>query len=222
MGHVMALKKRITEKYRPSLQHEQAWQQRGFARIAGVDEAGRGPLAGPVSVAAVILPEGFELGDLNDSKQLTEAKRERIYEELIRCPGLVWHAILIDAEEIDRINILEATREGMRRSVNGLSSKPDAVLIDGLPVPKFPLPQEALVKGDSRSFSIAAASVIAKVTRDRLMLDAAEKYPQYGFERHKGYGTQQHLEALRKHGPCPLHRRSFAPVSQLELAIDEA
>ncbi|CAN5815481.1 ribonuclease HII [soil metagenome] len=218
----MPPKKRLTEKYRPSLQHERAWQQRGFARIAGVDEAGRGPLAGPVSVAAVILPEGFEHGDLNDSKQLTEAKRERIYEELIQCPGLIWHAVLIDAEEIDRINILEATREGMRRSVNGLAGKPDAVLIDGLPVPKFPLPQEALVKGDSRSFSIAAASVIAKVTRDRLMLDAAKKYPQYGFERHKGYGTKQHLEALRKHGPCPLHRCSFAPVAQLTLAIDAA
>lgn len=218
----MPPKKRVTEKYSPSLLHEQAWQLRGFALIAGVDEAGRGPLAGPVSVAAVILPEGFEHGDLNDSKQLTETKRDRIYDELIRCPGLIWHAILIDAEEIDRINILEATREGMRRSVNGLSCKPDAVLIDGLPVPKFPLPQEALVKGDSRSFSIAAASVIAKVTRDRLMMDAARKYPHYGFDRHKGYGTRQHLEALRKHGPCPLHRRSFAPVAQLELAIDAA
>lgn len=218
----MPPKKQTTEKYRPSLQYEQAWQQRGFARIAGVDEAGRGPLAGPVSVAAVILPEGFEHAELNDSKQLSETKRESIYEELIRCAGLVWCVVLVEAEEIDGINILEATRQGMRGCVAGLSSKPDAVLIDGLPVPKFSLPQEALVKGDSRSLSIAAASVIAKVTRDRLMVDAARKYPHYGFDRHKGYGTRQHMEALHRHGPCPLHRRSFAPVAQLLRAIDAA
>jgi ribonuclease HII len=125
-------------------------------------------------------------------------------------------------EEIDRINILRATHEGMRRAVDGLTVRPEVVLIDGLPVPGFPYPQEALVGGDARSFSIAAASVIAKVTRDRYMMAAAKAHPQYGFDRHKGYGTREHLAALRQHGPCPLHRRSFAPVAQLTLALGEA
>ena len=127
----------------------------------------------------------------------------------------------VEVEEIDRVNILRATHLGMQRAVAGLTQQPEAVLIDGLPVPGFPLPQEALVKGDARSFSIAAASVIAKVTRDRYMRSAAALHPQYGFERHKGYGTPEHLEALRLHGPCPLHRRSFSPVTQLTFAFEE-
>ena len=165
-----------------------------------------------------MLPEGFEHEKLNDSKKLTEARRERIYEELIACEGLRWTVVLAHAEEIDQINILQATHAAMREAA--LKLKPDIVLIDGLPVPRFPLPQQALVKGDSLSLSIAAASVIAKVTRDRLMLAAAKEYPQYGFEKHKGYGTRQHLAALEKHGPCPLHRRSFAPIAQLTLQFD--
>ena len=203
---------------RPSLHYEHEWKRKGCACIAGIDEAGRGPLAGPVSVAAVVLPEGFEHEKLNDSKKLTEARRERIYEELIACEGLRWTVVLAHAEEIDQINILQATHAAMREAA--LKLKPDIVLIDGLPVPRFPLPQQALVKGDSLSLSIAAASVIAKVTRDRLMLAAAKEYPQYGFEKHKGYGTRQHLAALEKHGPCPLHRRSFAPIAQLTLQFD--
>lgn len=206
---------------RPHLRHESTLRKQGYVRIAGVDEAGRGPLAGPVSVAAVILPEGFRHKVLTDSKQLSEEKREAIYEELTRTDGLHWHVVLVEVEEIDRINILRATHVGMKRAVAGLVQPAEAVLIDGLPVPDFPLPQEALVKGDARSFSIAAASVIAKVTRDRYMHAAAAQHPQYGFERHKGYGTREHLEALRRHGPCPLHRRSFAPVSQLTLALGE-
>lgn len=207
---------------RPHLRHERTLQKQGYVRIAGIDEAGRGPLAGPVSVAAVILPEGFRHKVLTDSKQLNEEKRELIYEELTRTEGVHWHVVLVEVEEIDRINILRATHMGMRRAVAGLVHPPEAVLIDGLRVPDFPLPQEALVKGDARSFSIAAASVIAKVTRDRYMHAAAAHHPEYGFERHKGYGTPEHLEALRRHGPCPLHRRSFAPVSQLTLALDGA
>jgi ribonuclease HII len=203
---------------RPTLHYELEWKRKGCACIAGIDEAGRGPLAGPVSVAAVILPEGFEHEKLNDSKKLTEARRERIYEELIACKGLRWTVVLAHAEEIDRINILQATHAAMREAA--LKLEPDVVLIDGLPVPRFPLPQQALVKGDSLSLSIAAASVIAKVTRDRLMLEAAKEYPQYGFEKHKGYGTRQHMAALEKHGPCPLHRRSFAPIAQLTLRFD--
>jgi ribonuclease HII len=196
-------------------------RKRGYHCIAGVDEAGRGPLAGPVGVAAVILPDGFRHKLLTDSKQLTEEQREDIYGELTQNERVHWHVVLVDVDEIDRINILQATYLGMHRAVAGLSLQPEAVLIDGRPVPGFPLPQEALVKGDARSFSIAAASVIAKVTRDRYMRAAAALHPQYGFERHKGYGTPEHLEALSVHGACPLHRRSFAPVTQLTLELDE-
>jgi ribonuclease HII len=174
-----------------------------------------------VSVAAAILPDRFKHKTLTDSKQLTEEQRECIYEELVQTEGVHWHVVLVEVEEIDRFNILQATYLGMRRAVAGLAQQPEAVLIDGLPVPGFPVPQEALVKGDARSFSIAAASVFAKVTRDRYMRTAAALHPQYGFERHKGYGTPEHLEALRLHGPCPLHRRSFSPCSQLTLELDE-
>lgn len=206
---------------RPHLRHERAMRKRGYTCIAGVDEAGRGPLAGPVSVAAVILPDGFKHKKLTDSKLLEPELREHIYEELTQNERVLWHVVLVEVEEIDRFNILQATYLGMRRAVAGLAQAPEAVLIDGLPVPGFPLPQEALVKGDMRSFSIAAASVIAKVTRDRYMRSAAELHPQYGFERHKGYGTPEHLAALRRHGPCPLHRRFFSPVAQLTFEFDE-
>jgi ribonuclease HII len=203
----------------PTLDHENQLRREGFRVIAGVDEAGRGPLAGPVTVAAVVLPEGFTHEVLNDSKQLTEKKRERLYEEITGDPNIRWHCCVIEPEEIDRINILQATWEGMRRSALALDPRPDAVLIDGKPVKKYPLHQVALVKGDSLSFSIAAASVIAKVTRDRIMLRLAEAFPQYGFEIHKGYPTPKHLAALKQHGPCPQHRRSFGPVAQLELEL---
>ena len=203
----------------PTLDHENQLRREGFRVIAGVDEAGRGPLAGPVTVAAVVLPEGFTHEVLNDSKQLTEKKRERLYEEITGDSNIRWHCCVIEPEEIDRINILQATWEGMRRSALALDPRPDAVLIDGKPVKKYPLHQVALVKGDSLSFSIAAASVIAKVTRDRIMLRLAEAFPQYGFEIHKGYPTPKHLAALKQHGPCPQHRRSFGPVAQLELDL---
>jgi len=203
----------------PTLDHENQLRREGFRVIAGVDEAGRGPLAGPVTVAAVVLPEGFTHEVLNDSKQLTEKKRERLYEEITGDSSIRWHCCVIEPAEIDRINILQATWEGMRRSALALDPRPDAVLIDGKPVKKYPLHQVALVKGDSLSFSIAAASIIAKVTRDRIMLRLAEAFPQYGFEIHKGYPTPKHLAALKQHGPCPQHRRSFGPVAQLELDL---
>ncbi|MBL9118050.1 MAG: ribonuclease HII [Verrucomicrobiaceae bacterium] len=186
----------------------------GHGIVCGVDEVGRGPLAGPVCAAAVILPLGFEHQMLNDSKKLTEKQREKIYEELTGMHGVVWALSLVDAQEIDRLNILQASREAMRRAVSSLSLIPNMALIDGLPVPDFPVPQRAIVKGDSISLSIAAASVIAKVTRDRLMLEWAERFPHYGFDVHKGYPTPRHLEALAKHGPCEIHRRSFGPVAQ--------
>lgn len=185
--------------------------------VAGIDEAGRGPLAGPVVVAAVIAPIGYEVSGMNDSKKLTEKKRELLFSQMMEGEELCYSIITVDADKIDELNILGATHYGMRRAAESLKITPDVCLIDGLPVRSFPFEQEAIVKGDSKSFSIAMASVLAKVTRDRLMLQYAEMYPEYGFERHKGYGTKEHLKALHEHGPCPIHRRSFAPVAQQRL-----
>lgn len=203
----------------PSLSHENSLRAAGHRFIAGIDEAGRGPLAGPVCVAAVVLPERYRHKVLNDSKQLTHEKRERLYEEITADDRIRWHCEMISVAEIDRINILQATWLGMRRCALALDPQPCAVLIDGKPVRDFPMHQVALVKGDSLSYSIAAASIIAKVSRDRLMVQMAEQYPGYGFEIHKGYPTPRHQEALKKLGPCPEHRRSFAPVAQMELAL---
>ena len=203
----------------PDLSHERALAEEGFQRIAGIDEAGRGPLAGPVSVAAVVLPEDYSHSVLTDSKKLSEKRREELYEEITGDERIHWASVLVDASEIDEINILQATWAGMRRAFLKLDPPADIALIDGKPIKGFPTEHRALVKGDSLSLSIAAASIIAKVERDRLMKEYAGKYPEYGFERHKGYGTQAHREALREHGPFPIHRRSFAPVSQMELDL---
>ncbi|OYW77547.1 MAG: ribonuclease HII [Verrucomicrobia bacterium 12-59-8] len=203
----------------PTIDHENTLRAAGFRIVAGIDEAGRGPLAGPVCVAAVVLPDDFSHAVLNDSKQLSELKRERLYDEITGDARIHWHCVSIEPEEIDRINILQATWEGMRRAALGLRPVPDAALIDGKPVKRFPLHQVALVKGDSLSYSIAAASIIAKVTRDRIMVAMARQHPEYGFEIHKGYPTPAHLAALKQYGPCPHHRRSFKPVAQLELDL---
>jgi ribonuclease HII len=197
----------------PDLSHETHWRSEGFQRIAGIDEAGRGPLAGPVTAAAVILPEDFEHPVLNDSKQLSEKKREAVYEELTTDSRVLWASASVESGEIDRINILRATHLAMALAFGNLKPKPDLALIDGRPVKDFPAEHRSIVKGDSLSLSIAAASIIAKVERDRFMREAEERYPGYGFGKHKGYGTAEHLEALRVLGPCPLHRRSFAPVA---------
>lgn len=189
------------------------WSQ-GDSVVVGVDEAGRGPLAGPVSAGAVILPQGFSHQLLNDSKKLSEKKREQIYKELTEQEGILWAVDFVEAEEVDKLNILRATHASMARAVTKLNTKVDFCLIDGLDVAGFPYPSEGVVKGDGLSLSISAASIIAKVERDRKMLEYAEIYPEYGFEKHKGYGTKAHLEALEKHGPCSIHRRSFAPVAR--------
>lgn len=199
----------------PSLFYEQAKRKEGYQLVAGIDEAGRGPLAGPVLAAAVILPDGFTHTLLDDSKKLTEKRREIIYEEITNRDDIVWGMSMGDREEIDSINILKSTHAAMARAARKLKQLPDYCLIDGLSVPNFPIASEGIVKGDTKSLSIAAASIIAKVSRDRIMLKYAEQYPEYGFERHKGYGTNLHLEALKKHGPCPIHRQTFAPVSRL-------
>lgn len=206
----------------PDLSLETACRSRGLRVIAGIDEAGRGPLAGPVSAAAVILPEDFRSEELNDSKKLSATRRERLYEELTSDPAVRWGLAFAEPGEIDRINILRATHAAMARAVEDLPVAVDFCLIDGLPVKGFPHPHEGVVKGDGLSLSIAAASIIAKVSRDRRMLEAAGEFPAYGFERHKGYGTKAHLEALRRHGPCRIHRRSFQPVAQRTLPPDDA
>ena len=206
----------------PDLAFESALHARGLQRIAGVDEAGRGPLAGPVAAAAVILPRGFSHPYLDDSKKVSAAKRDELYEDLTGNPDVIWSVAMADREEIDRLNILRATHLAMRRAVEALKPPPDHCLIDGLPVRDFPFPHDAIVKGDGLSLSISAASIIAKVTRDRLMLEIDREFPQFGFAKHQGYGTKAHLEALRIHGPCRHHRRSFQPVAQLSLPFDGA
>ena len=180
----------------------------GYKMVCGVDEAGRGPLAGPVCAAAVILPKGLELPGLNDSKKLTDKKRRELF-PLIKEQAIAYGIGLASHEEIDEINILQATYLAMERAIAQLEGKADFALIDGNRAKDFGLPVRTVIKGDSLSASIAAASVLAKVTRDDIMLEMAEKYPKYGFEVHKGYGTKAHYEALRKHGHSEIHRMSF-------------
>lgn len=198
---------------------ERALWSQGTTRIAGVDEAGRGPLAGPVVAAAVMLPHRWRetgvdgrLRDLNDSKQLTAAQREEFFTILTAHPEVRYAVAVVNADIIDRINILQATHRAMNDALAQLQPGPEHVLVDGRPVKTMTFPNTALVKGDARSYSIAAASVLAKVTRDRMMLEFATQFPAYGFAEHKGYGTPQHLAAIAAHGPCPIHRRSFAPM----------
>jgi len=183
--------------------------------IAGVDEVGRGPLAGPVVAAAVILPDHHSIAGLNDSKKLTAKKRARFELEIMECAR--FSVAQCSEAEIDEINILQATMLAMTRAVEGLDAVPDHILVDGNRLPKWGYSAEAVIGGDALHPCISAASIIAKEFRDRLMIAAAEQYPQYGWERNKGYGTAEHLAALRQYGPTPLHRRSFAPVSQMEL-----
>jgi len=206
---------------RCGFRYEKKLRGTGVARIAGIDEAGRGALAGPVVAAAVVLPEKFRHRRLNDSKQLAPELREEIYSDLVSHPEVRWTVGTVDSVEIDRINILRASHRAMRLAITALIEPPDHVLVDGLPVIPFPLPQTAIIAGDCISLSIAAASVIAKVTRDRMMRDFCAQFPQYCFHQHKGYGTELHLLKLHEFGPCPIHRRSFEPVAQPLLALEE-
>ena len=193
----------------PDLEYEKAARKGGFNLICGVDEAGRGPLAGPVCAAAVILPENCEIEGLNDSKKLSEKKREELF-PIIKEKAVAYAIAFGTVEEIEEVNILEATYIAMNRAIDSLNISADYALIDGNRVPKgIKIPCETVVKGDSKSLSIAAASVLAKVTRDRLMLDYDKEYPEYKFAAHKGYGTKAHYEAIAEHGVCPIHRLSF-------------
>jgi ribonuclease HII len=197
-----------------SLEYEEALRASGAVLIAGVDEAGRGPLAGPVVAAAVVLPSAFRLEELDDSKKLSAARRASLRQTLLSIDGIFIGIGRADVHEIDKLNILRATHEAMRRAIAALRILPDHVLIDGLPVHPFPVSQTAIVGGDAKSKSIAAASILAKETRDEEMLALDATWPEYGFASHKGYGTKRHLAALENYGPCPAHRKSFAPVAR--------
>ncbi len=193
----------------PDLELENLATQKGFKAVCGVDEAGRGPLCGPVCAAAVILPEGVELEGVNDSKKLSEKKREALF-DVIKQKALAYSVAFATVEEIEEYNILEATFMAMNRAIEGLNIKADYALIDGNRIPRnIKIPCETVVKGDAKSLSIAAASILAKVSRDRLLLEYNEKYPEYNFAKHKGYGTKEHIEAIKKYGPCEIHRPSF-------------
>ena len=188
--------------------YEKKYVSQGKNLICGVDEAGRGPLAGPVCAAAVIMPEGLIIEGVNDSKKLTAKKREKLF-EIIKNEAICYSVAFASASEIDEINILNATHLAMARAVEGLEKVPEVVLVDGNSLPKWYYDSEAIVKGDAVCHSIACASILAKVSRDRLMLLEAEKYPQYFFEKHKGYGTKVHVQAIKDYGPCPIHRKTF-------------
>ncbi len=183
-------------------------QYAGYGYICGIDEAGRGPLAGPVTAGAVILPEDCEILNLNDSKQLSEARREELYEEITQ-KAVAWGVGLIGPARIDEINILQADYEAMCEAIGTLRVMPDLLLNDAVTIPQVKIPQVPIIHGDAKSVSIAAASIIAKVTRDRLMKEYDELFPEYGFAQHKGYGSAAHIAALKKYGPCPIHRQSF-------------
>lgn len=194
---------------------EQRLKEEGFRNIAGVDEVGRGPLAGPVVAASCILLNNALFESLNDSKQLTPEQRDILYEKMSQSKLVLYGIGLVDVKTIDKINILQATFLAMQKAVKALPIRPDYLLIDGNQLPQFDIPTETLIGGDARSVSIAAASVIAKVTRDRIMQELDAKYPQYGFKQHKGYATEQHMNAIYEHGPCPIHRKSFDPVRSI-------
>jgi len=199
--------------------YERPLAAQGIAPLAGIDEAGRGPLAGPVTAAVAVLPQAWieeglpeELAGLNDSKQLTEKKREHLFEAITACDEIDYCIADVEPEEIDRINILQATHLAMNQALAGLKNPAAHALVDGRPVNSLAVKQTAIVKGDSLSFSIAAASILAKVSRDRQMVAYHEQFPAYGFAGHKGYGTKSHLAAIEEHGPCEIHRLSFAPM----------
>ena len=196
-------------------EYEQSIRSNGFQQIVGVDEVGRGPLAGPVVAAAVSIPENCHIAGLNDSKKLSPEKRNRIYSELTNTAGIQIGVSEITCTIIDQINILKATHLAMRSALLKIDSEFDLVLVDGLPVPNLPSPSQNIIKGDSKCASIAAASIIAKVHRDKIMVEYDKEFPVYGFRKHKGYGTKAHLISLSAHGPCPIHRMSFAPISRI-------
>ncbi len=203
------MKEREVTRLNKLKEYENKLHETGLIYIAGIDEAGRGPLAGPVTVGAVVLkPESFIEG-INDSKKISEAKREKLYDEIIS-EALSWSVGIVDQKEIDEINILNATKKALTMALDGLKIKPERLLVDALEhIDTHGIPYTSIIKGDAKVYSIGAASIIAKVTRDRIIREYDEVYPEYGFAKHKGYGTAAHIEAIKKYGPCPLHRQTF-------------
>ncbi len=189
------------------LDYERKYYDKGVVLVAGVDEAGRGPLAGPVCVASVIMPTEPIIEGINDSKKLTEKKRDALYEQIINT-ALSYHIELIDNKTIDELNILNATKLGMKKCIEGLDIVPEIAIIDAVKI-NTNIPTDSIIKGDAVSYNVASASILAKVTRDRLMIELDSKYPEYNFKKHKGYGTKEHIEALKKYGKCDIHRDSF-------------
>lgn len=190
-------------------EQENELRKKGFQYICGIDEAGRGPLAGPVVIASVIMPADSMIEGVNDSKKVSEKKREKLYEQILE-EAISYGVAIIGQDEIDEINILNATKKGLTISLQELSQRPDLILVDALNgIDTLGIPYDSIIKGDAKCYSIAAASIVAKVTRDRIMREWDNIYPEYGFEKHKGYGTSAHIAAIREHGLCPIHRRSF-------------
>lgn len=202
----------LQEKFNEMKVYETKWRDKGYKYIAGVDEVGRGPLAGPVVAAAVILPEDFFLPGIDDSKKISEKKRNE-YEEIIRREAIAVSVARIDAPEIDSVNIYEATKKAMLAAIASLNTTPEVLLIDAMKL-ETPYVVESIIKGDAKSVSIAAASIVAKVARDRLMVELSSQFPEYGFQQNMGYGTREHLQAIQMHGITPYHRKSFAPVRE--------
>lgn len=212
--------KREKRRLKQMWKYENDALSRGFSLIAGVDEAGRGPLAGPVVAAAVVLPPGLMLENCDDSKRLCPELRSLIYDKIIGNPDIATGTGIVSPEEIDRMNILRATIRAMTLAVMELKTRPDYVLVDGLSIPALGIENRQVIKGDSKSLSIAAASIVAKQTRDSIMKEYDKAYGEYGFAKHKGYGTSEHLESLRKHGPSPIHRKTFLPVRRQYEELD--
>ncbi len=196
-------------------QFEELYRRKGKSHIAGLDEAGRGPLAGPVVAAAVVLPVSFDISGINDSKKLTEKARSTLFEKLLACPAIQIGVGIVSERVIDKINILQATKLAMKQSIKNLPKQPDHLLIDGLNLDQIPISQTKIIKGDSCSVSIASASIIAKVIRDTIMLEYEKALPGYNFAKHKGYGTKDHCDALMANGASCIHRKTFAPVANL-------
>jgi ribonuclease HII len=218
----------MAAKYWHRLSHECDLWQKGMTVVAGVDEAGCGPLAGPVVAAAVVFPSAWllsglysKLRGLNDSKQLEPEQREKYFSIITSHPEIRYATATVDVEMIDRVNIRQAAWRGMQMALDQLQARPEHVLVDGLRIKWLPYPHTALVDGDCKSYSIAAASVLAKVTRDRMMIELDKQYPGYGFAEHKGYSTPQHYAAINERGPCAIHRRSFAPFRPVEMELFE-
>ena len=203
------MKEKEEERLKELKKIELDYHKQGIKYIAGIDEAGRGPLAGPVVVGCVIMPEDSFIEGVNDSKKVSEKKREKLYDEIIN-NAISWSVAVIGWHEIDELNILNATKKGVTECINNLETKPELILVDALQgIDTCNIPYVSMVKGDAKCYSISAASILAKVTRDRIMREWDEVYPQYGFAKHKGYGTKSHIEALKEYGPCPIHRKTF-------------